>query len=72
MVSHSNIKSEYFHLAFTTTYIIWLTHLLRDLHINIAAPPTITYDNKSTIFMSSNPISQARSKYIGLDYHFTR
>lgn len=72
MVSHSSVKSEYFHLALTTTKIIWLTHLFRDLQINLAAPPTINYDNKSTIFMSSNAISQAHSKYIGLDYHFIR
>uniref|UniRef100_A0A2N9JAS4 Reverse transcriptase Ty1/copia-type domain-containing protein n=1 Tax=Fagus sylvatica TaxID=28930 RepID=A0A2N9JAS4_FAGSY len=35
-------------------------------------PPLLLCDNKSAIFLSSNPVSHKRAKHVELDYHFLR
>jgi hypothetical protein len=71
-VSRSNCESEYRALAYTAVEVLWLDHLLRDLHVPRPARPLLLCDNKSAIFLSSNPVSHKRSKHIDLDYHFLR
>ncbi|XP_068663093.1 uncharacterized mitochondrial protein AtMg00810-like [Aristolochia californica] len=71
-VSRSSCEFEYRALAHTAAEIIWLTHLLTYLHVPLPQPPLLLCDNKSTIFLSSNPVSYKRSKHIELGYHFLR
>lgn len=50
--------------------IVWITHLLRELH---ALPPdrtTLLCDNRNALFLTQNPISHKRAKHINIDYHF--
>ncbi|GJW06273.1 uncharacterized mitochondrial protein-like protein [Tanacetum coccineum] len=56
----------------TAAEIIWITHLLRELHALPPDRPTLLCDNKSALFMSQNPVSHKRAKHIDLDYHFVR
>ena len=72
MMSRSSCEYEYCALAFIVAEVLWLDNLLRDLHVPRIDRPLFFYDNKSAIFLSSNPISHRRSKHIDLDYHFLR
>jgi hypothetical protein len=49
---------------------IWLKIFIPDLRVidNITKPPTIYYDNKTTIFFSHNNKSSATAKHIDLTY----
>jgi hypothetical protein len=69
-ISHSSCEFE--HHAFTSTVveILWLDHLLRDLYMPRIDRPFLLCDNKSAIFLSSNPVSHKHFKHIDLDYHF--
>ncbi|XP_068661887.1 uncharacterized mitochondrial protein AtMg00810-like [Aristolochia californica] len=69
-VSRSNCESEYRALTLTTAKVIWLTHLLRDLKVSIPERPLLLCDNKSALFLSSNPIVHKRVKHVELDIHF--
>lgn len=59
-------------MANTASEIIWVTHLLRELHALPPSVPTLLCDNKSALFLSQNPISHKRAKHIDIDYHFIR
>jgi hypothetical protein len=71
-VSRSSCEFEYRALALTAAEIVWLTHLLRDLKVSHSQSPLLLCDNKSAIFLSSNPVSHKRAKHVELDYHFLR
>ncbi|XP_014515401.1 uncharacterized protein LOC106773203 [Vigna radiata var. radiata] len=70
-VARSSCESEYRVMANAATELIWLTHLLHDLHISHQAP-TLLCDNKSAIFLSQNLVAHKRAKHIDIDYHFVR
>ncbi|XP_035547330.1 uncharacterized mitochondrial protein AtMg00810-like [Juglans regia] len=72
IVSHSNCESEYRALAFTAAKLLWLMHLLHDLKVSYSHQPLLLCDNKSAIFLSSNPVSHKQAKNVELDYHFFR
>jgi hypothetical protein len=59
-------------LAFTAAEVLWLTHLLHDLQVPMINKPLLLCDNKSAIFLGSNPVSHKRAKHIDIDYHFLR
>ncbi|KAI3765987.1 hypothetical protein L2E82_16034 [Cichorium intybus] len=71
-VSRSSCESEYRAMANTAAEIVWITHLLRELHALPPDRPTLLCDNKSALFMTQNPVSSKRAKHIDLDYHFIR
>ena len=59
-------------MANTAAELVWITHLLRELHALPPDRPTLLCDNKSALFMTQNPVSHKRAKHIDLDYHFIR
>ncbi|XP_021990659.2 uncharacterized mitochondrial protein AtMg00810-like [Helianthus annuus] len=71
-VARSSCESEYRAIANTAAEIVWLTHLLQELHALPLDKPTILCDNQSAIFLTQNPVSHKRAKHIDLDYHFLR
>ncbi|KAI3719151.1 hypothetical protein L6452_20045 [Arctium lappa] len=71
-VSRSSCESEYRAMANTAAEIVWITHLLRELHALPPDRPTILCDNRSALFLTQNPVSHKRAKHIDLDYHFIR
>ncbi|RVW87813.1 Retrovirus-related Pol polyprotein from transposon RE1 [Vitis vinifera] len=44
--------------------LLWLTHLLHDLKVSISPKPILLCDNKSAIFLSSNPVSHKWAKHV--------
>ncbi|XP_022040579.1 uncharacterized mitochondrial protein AtMg00810-like [Helianthus annuus] len=71
-VSRSSCESEYRAMSNTATELVWITHLLRELHALPPDRPTLLCDNKSALFMTQNPVSHKRAEHIDLDYHFIR
>lgn len=71
-VSRSSCESEYRAMANTAAELVWITHLLQELHALPPDRPTLLCDNKSALFMTQNPVAHKRAKHIDLDYHFIR
>ncbi|GJZ51772.1 reverse transcriptase, RNA-dependent DNA polymerase [Tanacetum coccineum] len=72
VVSRSSIEAEYRVMAFTTFEILWLSFLLKDLHIPVKLPITLLCDNKAAQHLTANPYFHERSKHLDMDCHFTR
>ncbi|KAJ0844517.1 putative RNA-directed DNA polymerase [Helianthus annuus] len=53
-VARSSCESEYRAMANTAAEIVWLTHLLQELHALPLDRPTILCDNQSAIFLTQN------------------
>ncbi|XP_035844891.1 WAT1-related protein At5g40210 isoform X7 [Helianthus annuus] len=66
-VARSSCESEYRAMTNTAAEIVWVTHLLRELHALPPDRPTILCDNQSAIFLSHNPIAHKRAKHIDID-----
>lgn len=69
-VAHSSCELEYRAMATTTSELIWVTFLLRELHAPLTTTPVLFCDNRSALFLSQNPVAHKRAKHI--DYHFVR
>lgn len=72
VVARSSTEAEYRALAYTAAELLWINHLLRDLHVTLSKPPIILCDNVGASFMCKNPVISSRSKHIALDFHFVR
>ncbi|GJW17515.1 homogeneously-staining region [Tanacetum coccineum] len=72
VVSRSSTEAEYRALADSTCEISWLKCLLHDLHVTIPTPTLMMCDNASTIALANNPIHNARTKHIEIDYILTK
>ncbi|CAN0920957.1 Retrovirus-related Pol polyprotein from transposon RE2 [Linum grandiflorum] len=72
VVARSSTEAEYRSLAYTAAELIWLHHLLQELHNPLPESPLLFCDNAGAIFMSKNPVISTRSKHIALDFHFIR
>nr|GEW55436.1 retrovirus-related Pol polyprotein from transposon TNT 1-94 [Tanacetum cinerariifolium] len=71
-ISCSSCEFEYRAMTNTAAEIVWITHLLQEMHALPPGCPTILCDNRSALFLTRNPVSHKRVKHIGLDYHFVR
>lgn len=56
-------------MANIATEIIWITHLLNELHALPSGRPTLLCDNQSSTY---NLVPDKRAKHIDLDYQFIR
>ncbi|XP_042757561.1 secreted RxLR effector protein 161-like [Lactuca sativa] len=72
VVSRSSTEAEYCAMAVTTCEIIWLQWLLADMRVYISSPTPLHCDNKSAIQIAKNYVFHERTKYIEIDFHFTR
>ncbi|XP_061989759.1 uncharacterized mitochondrial protein AtMg00810-like [Rosa rugosa] len=71
-VSRSSTEAEYRAMADTASEVLWLRHLLNDLHIKLPSAPTLHCDNVSALALASNPIHNSKVKHVEVDIHFTR
>jgi hypothetical protein len=69
-VSRSSTEVEYKALTNGTAEGVWLQSLLKELHVNQPRPPVLWCDNLGTTYLSSNPLFNARTKHIEVDFHF--
>lgn len=68
-VARSSCESEYRAMANTASEIMWLIHLLNELHVPLLQPLVFLCDNRSALFLSQNPISHKRAKHIDIDHY---
>ncbi|GKB45963.1 RNA-directed DNA polymerase [Tanacetum coccineum] len=71
-VLRSSTEAEYKSMAATTCELVWLTYLLKDLHINVQVPITLFCDNKDAQQIAANPCYHERTKHLDIESHFTR
>ena len=50
----------------------WIIYLLHDLGVFFRFVPTLYCDNISALYMTVNPVMDARTKHVEMDYHFVR
>lgn len=71
-VALSSVEAEYMAMCQAGKEAVWLTGFLKDLGINLRAPPIIFCDNQGALALAQNPVFHPRSKHIAIQYHFTR
>jgi hypothetical protein len=71
-VARSSTEAEYKALAVTSSEVMWLQYLLAELQVSISSPPLLWCDNIGASFLASNPMINARTKHVEVDYHFVR
>ncbi|KAL0370902.1 UNVERIFIED_CONTAM: Retrovirus-related Pol polyprotein from transposon RE2 [Sesamum angustifolium] len=71
-VARSSVEAEYRAMAHTTSEILWLKNLLKELGFMYDDPVPMHCDNQAAIHIASNPIFHERTKHIEVDCHFVR
>ncbi|GKB82412.1 RmlC-like cupins superfamily protein [Tanacetum coccineum] len=71
-VSRSSTEAKYRSMATTTCELLWLSFLLKDLHIEVKLPITLFCDNKSAQQLAANPCFHDKTKHLAIDSHYTR
>ncbi|KAL1206083.1 Retrovirus-related Pol polyprotein from transposon RE2 [Cardamine amara subsp. amara] len=71
-VSRSSSEAEYRSIAVLTQELIWLKRLLTTLGVSHDQPMNVFCDNKSAIYIATNPVFHERTKHVELDLHFVR
>ncbi|KAK4407480.1 Retrovirus-related Pol polyprotein from transposon RE1 [Sesamum angolense] len=70
IVARSSAEAEYRAMAHTTSEILWLKNLLKELSFMYDDPIPMHCDNQAAIHIASNPIFHERTKHIEIDCHF--
>ncbi len=71
-VSASTPEAEYVALAHALKELLWLMQILTSMGIKIALPIHVHEDNQTCITIANNHMSQRRTRYIDIRYHFIR
>ena len=71
-VARSNTEAEYRALADTTSELLWLRWLLKDLGVSTSSATPLYCDNQSAIHIAHNDVFHERIKHIEIDCHFIR
>lgn len=72
VASRSSTESEYRSMADVTREILWIQQLLEDFHVTVSVTAKLFCDNKSAIYIATNPAFHERTKHIELDCHTVR
>ena len=72
VVARSSAEAEYRAMTSTTSELIWLKQLLRDMKIIPDGPMQMYCDNQAARHIASNPVFHERTKHIEVDCHFIR
>ena len=68
----SSTEAEYRAFADTTSELLWLRWLLKDLSVSTSFATPLYCDNQSAIHIAQNDVFYERTKYIEIDCHFIR
>lgn len=69
VVSRSSTEAEYRSMAHATCELLWLYQVLTDLKITVTNPAKLFCDNKSAMYIATNPVFHEEMKHIKVDYH---
>ena len=68
----SNTEAKYHALTNTTSKLLWLRWLLKDLGMSTSSATPLYYDNQNVIHITHNDVFHGRTKHIEIDCHFIR
>ena len=71
-MARSSTEAEYCALADTTSKLLWLQWLLKDLGVSTSSATPLYCDNQSAIHTAHNDVFHERTKHIEIDCHFIR
>ena len=71
-VARSNIEAEYRALTDTTSELLLLQWLLKDLCVSTSSTTPLYCDNQSAIHIAHNDVFHKQTKHIEIDCHFIR
>ncbi|XP_065627419.1 uncharacterized protein LOC136066661 [Quercus suber] len=71
-VARSSTEAEYRALADTTSELLWLRWLLKDLGVSTSSATPFYCDNQSAIHIAHNDVFHEQTKHIKIDCHFIR
>ena len=71
-MARSSTEAEYRALADTTSELLWLRWLLKNLGVSISSATPLYCDNQSSIHITHNDVFHEWTKHIELDCHFIR
>ena len=71
-VAHSSTEAKYRALTDTTSELLWLRWLLKDLDVSTSSATPLYCDNQSVIHITHNDVFHERTKHIKIDCHFIR
>ena len=69
-MAHSSIEAEYHALADTTSKLLWLQWLFKDLRVSTSFATPLYCDNRSAIHIAHNDIFHEWTKHIEINCHF--
>jgi hypothetical protein len=72
VVARSSAEAEYRAMAATTSEVIWLKQLVKDLGIDCNYPIPMFCDNQVARHIANNPVFHERTKHIEIDCHYIR
>jgi transposase InsO family protein len=70
-VATSSTEAEYMSISDCCRQVVWYRSLLEELGYTLETTP-VTGDNQGSLFIASNPVTEARSKHIDIRYHKIR
>ncbi|CAH9127826.1 unnamed protein product [Cuscuta epithymum] len=71
-VSKSTAESEYRSMSYTTSEMVWLHELLKDLRVSVPLPIPLHCDNKAAQYIAANPVFHEKTKHLKIDCHYVR
>ena len=71
-MARSSTEAKYHALIDTTSELLWLRWLLKDLGVSTSSTIPLYCDNQSAIHITYNDIFHERTKHIEIDCHFIR
>ncbi|KAJ8456408.1 hypothetical protein ONZ51_g12144 [Trametes cubensis] len=70
-VAHSSTEAKYMAISDCSRQVVWIRNLMSEIGYELAPIP-IAGDSQGSLFMSSNPVTESRSKHIDIRYHAIR
>lgn len=72
VVSRSSTEAEYRSMVQATCELFWLQQLLTSLHVSVTTTAKLFCDNKSSMYIATNPVFHERTKHVEIDCHNVR
>ena len=71
-MARSSTEAEYRALADTTSELLWLRWLLKDLDVSTSSATPLYCNNQSAIHIAHNDVFHERTKHIEINCYFIR
>ena len=71
-VARSSTEAEYRAIVDTTSKLLWLRWLFKNLGVSTSSTTPLYCDNQSAIHIAHNDVFHERTKHIEIDCHFIR